>query len=211
MAETLLLVDDEPELLAVLRRGFEQHDYVVETAPGGKSYLNSAAIQVMDAWWPLLVQAEFQPGMGDDLFTAMVGAIQINESPSSGQTGPSTGPADANESVTHKGSSFQFGWWSYVDKDLRAVLGQSVSSPLAQTYCGGGGLSACRTALLTSLSQAGAETAATVYPADSYCSAGDQWCADSIIQRPMGGITDPSITWQNRPTFQQVVQFPSHR
>ncbi len=184
---------------------------LVETSPGSQVYVNAAAIQTMDAWWPLLVQAEFQPGMGTNLWGAMVGAIQINESPSGGQTGPSTGPADANESIPHKGSSFQFGWWSYVDKDVRAVLGQPVAGGLAVPFCGGGGLSACRQALLTSLSQAAAESSATVYPGDADCAAGNQWCADSIIQRPFGGIADGKITWQNRPTYQQVVQFVGHR
>ncbi|WP_052371467.1 penicillin acylase family protein [Amycolatopsis taiwanensis] len=183
----------------------------VETRQGSKTYADADAIRVMDAWWPLLAQAEFQPDLGDDLFTALVGAIQLNESPSGGQTGPSAGPADANQSVAHKGSSFQYGWWSYVDKDLRAVLGQDVPGGPARKYCGGGSVSGCRAALLASLAQAGAQPATTVYPADSSCAAGDQWCADSIIQRPMGGITDPSITWQNRPTYQQVVQFPAHR
>ena len=69
---------------------------------------------------------------------------------------------------------------------------------------------ACRTALLTSLVQAGGRAGQQVYPGDADCSAGDQWCADSIIQRPMGGITDGKITWQNRPTYQQVVQFVGH-
>ncbi len=184
---------------------------IVETSQGSKTFADSAAIQLMDAWWPLLVQAEFTPGMGQNLFNTMIGAIQINESPSGGQTGPSGGPADANESITHKGSSFQFGWWGYVDKDLRALLGDNVRGPLGARFCGGGSLSACRTALLNSLVQAGAETASQVYPGDSDCSAGDQWCADSIIQRPMGGITDGKITWQNRPTFQQVVQYTGHR
>ncbi|WP_194927904.1 discoidin domain-containing protein, partial [Catenulispora pinisilvae] len=41
--------------------------------------------------------------------------------------------------------------------------------------------------------------------------AGDQWCADSIQQHPLGGITDDQSNWQNRPTFQQVVQYPAHR
>jgi acyl-homoserine lactone acylase PvdQ len=182
-----------------------------ETSPGSRSYADASAIQTFDAWWPLLVQAEFQPGMGPDLFTAMTGALQINESPSGGQAGPSTGPADANESIPHKGSSFQFGWWSYVDLDLRAVLGGHPADALAQPYCGGGDLSACRQALLGSLQQAGAETAAQVYPADSTCSAGDQWCADSIVQRALGGVTDPNSDWQNRPTYQQVVQYTSHR
>jgi len=182
----------------------------VETSQGSHTYQNAQAIQTMDAWWPLLVQAEFQPSMGANLFNAMIGAIQINESPSGGQTGPSTGPADANQAISHKGSSFQFGWWSYVDKDLRSVLGRPVSGPLAASFCGGGSLSACRQALLTSLSQAAAESASTVYPGDSSCAAGNQWCADSIIQRPFGGVTDGNITWQNRPTYQQVVQFAGH-
>ncbi|MEK8104053.1 discoidin domain-containing protein [Micromonospora sp. M12] len=41
--------------------------------------------------------------------------------------------------------------------------------------------------------------------------AGDQWCADSIAQSGLGGITQPLIAWQNRPTYQQVVSFPAHR
>jgi hypothetical protein len=65
--------------------------------------------------------------------------------------------------------------------------------------------------LLTALQQAAAEPATTTYPGDSTCAAGDQWCADSIIQSPLGGITDAPISWQNRPTFQQVVSFPAHR
>ncbi|HEY7060341.1 MAG TPA: response regulator transcription factor [Chloroflexota bacterium] len=48
MAESLLLVDDEPELLALLRRGFEQHDYRVRTAADGPSALAQAAAQPPD-------------------------------------------------------------------------------------------------------------------------------------------------------------------
>ena len=182
----------------------------LETTPGSHTYANAAAIQTMDAWWSLLVQSEFQPGMGTDLFNAMTGAIQINESPSGGQNLGSVS-GGANESQPHKGSSFQYGWWSYVDKDLRAVLGQPVQGGLSQSFCGNGNLAQCRQALLTSLQQAVGQTAAQVYPGDADCAAGDQWCADSIIQRPLGGITDGKISWQNRPTYQQVVQYPAHR
>jgi acyl-homoserine lactone acylase PvdQ len=180
------------------------------TAAGSKTYQNAAAIQVFDAWWPLLVQAEFQSGMGTNLFNALVGAMQVNESPSGGQQLSGSGTVvSSNEAQPHKGSSFQFGWWGYVSKDLRSVLGQSVTDPLPVQYCGGGSLSSCRSALLSSLTQAAAESAATVYPGDSTCSAGDQWCADSIVQDPLGGITDSPTNWQNRPTFQQVVEYPS--
>jgi len=180
------------------------------TAAGSTTYQNAAAIQLFDAWWPLLVQAEFQSGMGTNLFDALIGAMQVNESPSGGQQITVAGAVLSDAAVQpHKGSSFQFGWWGYVSKDLRSVLGQSVSGAIPVQYCGAGSLSACRTALLSSLTQAAAESAATVYPADTYCAAGNQWCADSIIQDPLGGITDSGITWQDRPTFQQVVEYPS--
>ncbi|WP_145906362.1 penicillin acylase family protein [Kitasatospora viridis] len=182
-----------------------------ETSAGSHVYTDATAIQLMDAWWPLLADGIMHPGLGDQAYTALTGALQINESPSGGQTGATSGSTSANESIPHKGSSFQYGWWSYLDKDLRSVLGQPVAGPLAQQFCGGGSLTACRTVLLTTLQQAAAETAAQVYPGDSSCSAGDQWCADSIIQRPLGGVTDANSTWQNRPTYQQVVEFPSHR
>ncbi|MBK6015782.1 penicillin acylase family protein [Streptomyces sp. MBT53] len=172
-----------------------------ETSAGSKTYANADAIRILDAWWPLLVKAEFQPGLGDDLYTAFTKNLYIDETPSAAH-----GPTGS-----HAGSSFQYGWWSYVDKDIRSVLGQTVSGPLAEQYCGGGSLSACRDILISTLKTAAGTTAATVYPGDSLCSAGDQWCADSIVQRTLGGIKHYNISWQNRPTFQQVVEYTSHR
>ncbi|GLW27518.1 penicillin acylase family protein [Actinoplanes regularis] len=182
-----------------------------ETAAGGKAYTDAEAIRIFDAWWPRLVQAQFSSGLGDGLFGALVDALQINESPSGGQTGPvSSLPTSANEAQGHKGSSFQYGWWGWVSKDLRAVLGDTVPG-WSTRYCGGGTVSACRGALLSSLSAALTEPAATTYPGDEHCSAGDQWCADAILQSPLGGITHDLIGWQNRPTYQQVVSFPAKR
>jgi len=172
-----------------------------ETSAGSKKYANADAIQILDAWWPLLVKAEFQPGLGDDLYTAFTDNLYIDESPSAAH-----GPTGS-----HAGSSFQYGWWSYVDKDIRSVLGQTVSGPLAEQYCGGGSLSSCRDILISTLKTAAGTSASTVYPGDSLCSAGDQWCADSIVQRTLGGIKHYNISWQNRPTFQQVVEYTSHR
>jgi hypothetical protein len=34
---------------------------------------------------------------------------------------------------------------------------------------------------------------------------------DAIHFAALGVETVPNIDWQNRPTFQQVVQFPAHR
>ncbi|MGW7525075.1 penicillin acylase family protein [Streptomyces sp. NPDC054783] len=172
-----------------------------ETSAGSKAYADTDAIRILDAWWPLLVKAEFEPGLGSDLYTALTNNLSVDEAPSAGH-----GPTGA-----HAGSSFQYGWWSYVDKDIRAVLGENVQGGLAEKYCGGGSLSACRAALISTLDQAAGTTAAQVYPGDDQCSAGDQWCADSIVQRTLGGIKHGRISWQNRPTFQQVVEYTSHR
>ncbi|WP_435241441.1 penicillin acylase family protein [Streptomyces cucumeris] len=172
-----------------------------ETSPGSHTYGHPDAVRIMDAWWPLLVESEFKPGLGDELYEALKGNVPIDEAPSAGH-----GPTGS-----HAGSAFQNGWWSYVDKDLRKVLGEDVKGPLATSYCGGGEPGACRDALLTTLKQAAAKSATEVYPGDDSCKAGDQWCADAIIHRAVGGITHDTIGWQNRPTYQQVVEFPAHR
>ncbi|MGH1552823.1 penicillin acylase family protein, partial [Streptomyces sp. L7] len=53
-----------------------------ETSAGSKTYANSDAIRILDAWWPLLVKAEFQPGLGDSLYTAFSTNLYIDETPS---------------------------------------------------------------------------------------------------------------------------------
>lgn len=172
-----------------------------QTAAGSKTYAHPDAVRIMDAWWPRLIEAEFKPGLGKELYDALTSQLATDEAPSAGH-----GPTGA-----HAGSAFQYGWWGYADKDLRKVLGQPVKGELADTYCGGGELDACRDALLTTLGQAAAKPAIEVYPGDDACKAGDQWCADSVIHRALGGITHKPIQWQNRPTYQQVVEFPRHR
>ena len=62
---------------------------------------------IMDAWWPRLAVAVLQPVLGpltDQLKTLA----------------PIDNPANPN------GSSYGAGWYSYVDKDLRTLLGQKV-------------------------------------------------------------------------------------
>jgi acyl-homoserine lactone acylase PvdQ len=207
------VVTDPAQAAAVAKlRDWQQHGaHRIETAAGSKVYQDADAIRIFDAWWPRLVSAQFAAPLGDGLYQALVDALQINESPSGGQTGLlSDLPSSANEAQAHKGSAFQYGWWGYVEKDLRAVLGDAVAL-WPRTYCGGGVLAACRTALLTSLSAAASEPAATTYPGDAHCAAADQWCADAILQSPLGGITHALTAWQNRPTYQQVVSFPAKR
>ena len=59
-----------------------------------------------------------------------------------------------------------------------------------------------------------ATTRATLYRDARCAEAGkpaDQACFDMIAFRATGGITQPMIGWQNRPTYQQVVEVQGHR
>ncbi len=161
-------------------------------------YQQSAAVRIMDAWWPLLVRAEFGPLLGQSLLSRVEGEFPINDEPGHGTSGP------------HLGSAFDVGFYGIVQKDLRSVLGRHVPGALNRVYCGRGSLARCRAALESSLRAAIAQTPAQVYPADGVCKAGDQMCSDSIQFRAIGAITQPLIEWVNRPTFQQADMIVSH-
>jgi acyl-homoserine lactone acylase PvdQ len=163
--------------------------------PGASgNYDQGDAVRIMDAWWPLLVKAEFEPVLGSALLSDIEADFPINDEPGHGTSG------------SHLGSSFDVGFYGIVQKDLRSVLGERVAGPLNRIYCGEGSLAGCRAALESSLSQAIGESPQQVYPADPPCQAGDQMCSDSIQFRAIGAITQPLIEWINRPTFQQAVE-----
>jgi acyl-homoserine lactone acylase PvdQ len=171
-------------------------------------YDNPTAVQILDAWWPRALEAEFKPEMGTALFDAVRGVLGFDNEP--------------NNHGDHLGSAYQGGWYGYVSKDLRQILGQSVQEPFSRTYCGSGSLTACRDALRQSLADALTETAAHTYDENkstagtdrvSGCPVGksDQWCFDSVRFRPLGAVTLPTIHWINRPTYQQAVEIQGHR
>ena len=111
-----------------------------------KTYAHTDAIRILDAWWPLLVQGQFKD-LGPDLYGALVANLPIDERPSA------------------QGSAFQSGWWGFVQRDLRKVLGDPVKTPQPVTFCGGGSLAACRAVLTESLLAATKIPAVGTYPA----------------------------------------------
>lgn len=171
----------------------------------GAPYEFSGAIQIMDAWWPLLVRGIFQPVIGSAAFAALAQIDPIDQSPNSQALSPGGGGA------VHAGSAWDVGIYGTVRTDLQQALGMHPAGALSRTYCGRGRLAACRAQLLSTLAQAIAEPAAQVYPGDKYCAAGDQWCWDAIVFRPIGAISQPLMQWVNRPTFQQAVEIQGHR
>ena len=157
----------------------------------------------MDAWWPLWVRAQFRPALGAKAYRALTAAVELDNAP--------------NNHGQHLGSAYQTGWYGFVRKDLRTVLGRKVKGKYSRKYCGGGKLKQCRTVLRRSLAAAIVAARGDLYKGDSVCAAekkaSDQWCYDAVRQRPVGGATQPLIHWINRPTYQQVteVQGPSPR
>jgi acyl-homoserine lactone acylase PvdQ len=162
---------------------------------GDNVYDESGAVALMDAWWPRLVRAMFEP---------VVGSRYIGETEKINPFVNGPGPG---------GSAFGSGWWGYVDKDLRSLLGQRVRGPLSRRYCGRGNLRRCRVLLVETLRDAAidvrrkygvADVADVKAPATCAKAKKPQEC-DQIEFTTAGAVATAPIPWQDRPTFQQVV------
>ena len=167
---------------------------------GDGTYEHAGAIRILDAFWPLWMRAQFEPSLGSKLFDQLEAAHELDNTP--------------NSHGAHQGSAYQEGWYGYAAKDLRRVLGRRVKAPYSKRYCGAGKLTRCRTVLREALSRALEVPASKLYADDACAEAGkpgDQACFDKIVFRSTGGITQPMIGWQNRPTYQQAVEVRGHR
>ncbi len=151
--------------------------------PGGE-YTHAAAIAVMDAWWAKAIEAIFKPTL-KDAFAAI--------------------PMGFDNEPGPLGSAYQGGFYGQVEKDLRTVLDERVKGKFSRVYCGKGKLKACRNALLASLRAAIEEVVAASGEDPAAWDAGEE---DDLIQFTAVGVQgqDP-MQWQNRPTFQQVLEF----
>jgi hypothetical protein len=152
------------------------------------AYDDPQAPAIMDAWWPRLVRAIFDASAGNPIDNL---GITVDD------------PNRRN----HIGSSFQDGFYGHVQKDLRSLLGQPVTQPFSRAYCGGGVLETCKALLWSTLSQAAVDLTAEF--GNASVASWQRQIADEDIRHTAAGVTTvPAIEWQNRPTFQQVVQIP---
>jgi hypothetical protein len=160
------------------------------------SYEHNDAVTIMDAWWPKLLEAEFKPALGDETFASLRGMLEL------GSPEPGAQPAAPD---------FADGWFGYVSKDLRDVLAAggtetNPSSPYSRLYCGGGAPSACSSALQGSLLQALSVTPAEIYGHGACAENPQASCFDMNRFVSASAISVPPFPFQNRPTFQQVVE-----
>lgn len=149
------------------------------------------AIQLMDAWWPKLVEAQFRPVLGGKAYERLAGMLQIGDSVGGSPDAP----------------AFYDGWWGYVSKDLRNIFEKKPRGALSRKYCGGGDKEKCRSLLQRTLNAALKVSPAQLYGGgNGKCAANPQpSCFDQNRPTVTGGIELGPFPFQNRPTFQQVV------
>jgi acyl-homoserine lactone acylase PvdQ len=94
---------------------------------------------------------------------------------------------------------------SYVDKDLRTLLGDPVKGRFNLSYCGNGSLDACRASLWAAVDQVAAQLAAQQGQEPS------NWTATAARTGFDPGLIPDTIRSTNRPTFQQVLELAGDR
>ena len=95
-----------------------------------------------------------------------------------------------------QGSSYFSGWYGYVVKSLTGGFASG-------SFCGDA--EACRAAVWGAIDAAGQALRAEQGPDPA------QWRADATRGRLTFGFLPETARWTNRPTFQQVITFASHR
>ncbi len=165
------------------------------------AYDHQAAIALFDTWWdPKAAGASGSFSLPKDVLRGTLGGL-VNALPQGLDDHPRQGIGSAFNDVA---------WYGYVSKDLRHALGRPVASPYSRTYCGGGSLPACRAQLRASLHAAVQAVLAKQGQHDVSKLTYDKH-QDDIRSVTAGIVGVRPIDWQNRPTFQQVVQFSTHR
>jgi acyl-homoserine lactone acylase PvdQ len=150
--------------------------------------IDAPGAAILDAAWPLLADSVLGDVIGS-LTADLAALVPRDDTP-----GPS-------------GSSYGDGWYSYLDKDLRSLLGNPVRRPFHNRYCGRGDPVVCAGSLWAAIDRAVTELE------QSQGSDPTAWRADAAKERIAyaPGILRRTMRWTNRPTFQQAISFTSHR
>jgi acyl-homoserine lactone acylase PvdQ len=182
--------------VALLRAWIADGAHRVDRDRSG-SYDHEAAIALFDAWWER-TEGDATEALPYDVMRAGLGDL-VTALPHGLDDHPRQGIGSSWNGVP---------WYGYVSKALRMTLGRAVTDPYSRSYCGA--VAECQTALRASLGKAiaFATQAQSVTAVDDLTYDKHQ---DDIRSVTAGVVGVRPIDWQNRPTFQQVVRFTSHR
>ena len=163
-------------------------DNVIEHGP---------AIAVMDDWWPLIARGMFEPVLGETVFDAIRGVSGFGSPP----------PSD--------GSAFGSGWWSEASTDLRSLVGAPCATrcrgPTADAASAPAAGGSCSTRRGGDRERQGAlrRHLARGHPDGGRVRRRRPLRRDPFMTA--GAVGMPDIPWQDRPTFQQIVEVQGHR
>jgi acyl-homoserine lactone acylase PvdQ len=210
------------KMLDVLAAWNATGDHRRKAAEGDAQYADHGAVATMDVLQEKLIRATFDPvlaagGLGTTTSSGGATTRSYRVLPMQWVNTPNGGGA-------HLGSAYDGGYEGYLVKLLRGLRGEPVAQPFGPAIMSrvcGSGPSSCPAALDRAL----ADTYATMVQANGGSTDVASWTAtpdtnavkqtmpayDSIAFRSIGLVGQPNIDWQNRPTFQQVVEFPRHR
>ena len=227
------LTQAEKQVLGILKSWAEDRFWGAAVAGAHRrdraatgSYEQGNAVAIMDKLYPRLAHAIFDPWLSPrpnttdgDSFAQLTGLNPLNDIPRA------------------QGSAYDGGWEGYLQRALRQAVSPGVANGYSQAYCGGsssgasGTLASCQEALKQALDSTIAQLTSIYGSSDPNawtCSrsnetggrAAGSGQADGVRCNPslddiqfaaLGAGKVPSMPWVNRPTFQQVVQFPAGR
>jgi hypothetical protein len=159
-------------------------------------YDHQAAIALFDTWWDN--NGSGHGGLAKDTIRHVLRGL-VNKIPAGIDDHPRQGLGSSWDSVA---------FYGYVSRTLRQVLGQHVVGPYSQHYCGS--LGTCRHRLRASLHKA-VQRALEAQGVSSVDKLTYDKTLDDIAPSTAGVVSTRNIDWQNRPTFQQVINFRAHR
>jgi acyl-homoserine lactone acylase PvdQ len=158
------------------------------------AYEDQAAVALFDAWWESTAEDGTVNSVAHDLLRGTLGGL-VAELPQRLDDHPRQGLGSSWNNVA---------WYGYVVEELGG------DGDWSRSYCGGGDAAACQADLRTSL-----QGAVDRVLAEQGVSSVDQLTYDKHIDDirsvSTGVVGVRDIDWQNRPTFQQVVNFTSGR
>jgi acyl-homoserine lactone acylase PvdQ len=199
-----------------------------KTKTTASQYQQHAAVAIMD---------ELEPNLIESIYNGIFAGAGVG---GQGSTGGATTPGYSilpmqftntpNSGDAHLGSAYDGGWEGYMQKTLQQLRGQHPLAPftsvITKHWCKHGPAT-CRKSInkallktYKSLKRENGSAKVISWTKDSALvadetSSGDAGETmpefDSIGFRPLGIVTQPMIDWQNRPTFQQVIEFPAGR
>ncbi|HUR51307.1 MAG TPA: penicillin acylase family protein [Mycobacteriales bacterium] len=184
---------------SLLRAWVRKGSHRVDRARTG-AYADQAAVALMDAWWdPAGAQvAGTTAALPKEVMRGALGSL-VDQLPQGLDDHPRQGLGSSWNDVA---------WYGYVSKELRRVLHRPERGAYSRSYCGT--RAACRARLLASL-HAAVQALLRAQGASSVSALTYDKHRDDIRSVTAGVVGVRPIDWQNRPTFQQVVHFRTHR